>query len=206
MFPKLISFAATLQDVQNHYVAMALGGWATELVSLVKHGCLDTQVFEKIYFQEGTNNEHNLQQHGKFLFTLLSKRAKSVIGTYMKPPWRYAALTDPHFFSQVFHRMLREWKLILKAEQMAADGQDILPLQSMHFLQSAFCRLHFLACEKDSLIPALQPDNSDACFLAKVATHHVGDTVIIENTHQKVKDLLTQARHESSSRLASSRA
>eukprot|EP00438_Fugacium_kawagutii_P012197 Skav225480 [mRNA] locus=scaffold3604:370079:372376:- [translate_table: standard] len=179
-----------------------MGGWANELISLIKHGCLDTQVFKKIYFQEGTNTEANLEQHGKFLFNLLTRRAKSVIGTYMKPPWRYAALTDLQMFSETFHRMLKEWKLILAAEQMAASGQEVMLLQSMHFLQSALCRLHYLAAERDSLIPGIHMDTSDAAFLAKVATHHVGDTVIIENTHQKVKDLLTQARHETSSRLA----
>lgn len=191
-----------LEDVQNHFVQMALGGWKHELLELMKAGCTDTTTFQNIYFQDGTSTDSHWQKHSKFLFRMLGKRAKSVQGTYMKPPWRYSALTDPGLAESVQATMLHEWNLILDAELKASQGQDICILQSMHFLKSSFVRLHFLAAEKDSLVPNLHHSNSDAALLSKVATNHIGDTVVVENTHQKCKDLLRQARHDTSSRLA----
>lgn len=190
------------EDVQDHYWQMALGGWKIELLELVKHGCLDSKVLQTIYFQDGSSTEANLEKHGKFLVTLLSKRAKSLLGTYMKPPWRYSGLTDPAMHEQVQSTMLQEWRLLLAAEEKFANGEDICILQSLHFLKSSFVRLQFLAAERDSLVPNLHHSNSDSALLARVACCHLGDTVVIENTHQKVKDLLSQARHETSSRLA----
>ena len=164
---------------------MAGGGWKNELIDLVKCAWFDTATFKKVYFQEGTSTAQNCDKHAKFLITLLSKRAKSVLGTYMKPPWRYAGLIDPVLAQRVQATMLQEWKVILKAEEKAAQGLDMFPLQSMHFLLSSFVRLHFLAAERDSMVPNLHHSNSDAALLAKVACQHVGDTVIVENTHQK---------------------
>ena len=181
---------------------MALGGWKHELLELMKAGCTDTTTFQNIYFQDGTSTDSHWQKHSKFLFHMLGKRAKSVLGTYMKPPWRYSALTDPGLAESVQATMLHEWNLILDAELKASQGDDICILQSMHFLKSSFVRLHFLAAEKDSLVPNLHHSNSDAALLSKVATNHIGDTVVVENTHQKCKDLLRQARHDTSSRLS----
>lgn len=191
-----------LQDVEKHYTLMSLGGWKQELLDLLKAGCNDTQVFRKIYFQDGTLTDENLGRHVKCLFTLVSKRAKSILGTYMKPPWRYSALTDCDLWKGVLQTMVKEWKLILAAEAASASGQECILLPPMHFLQSSFCRLQFLSGEQDALVPGLTHANSDAVLLAKIASNHLGDTIVIENTHQKCKDLLSQARHETSSRLA----
>ena len=188
-----------LQDVQFHYVQMALGGWKEELLGLVKTACFDTKVLRKIYFHHDTLTDEHLAKHAKFMLELVSRRAKSIIGTYLKPPWRYAGLLEEGFMSSTLALMVDEWKLLLSAESQVSHGNDIPPLQTLHFLQSSFCRLHFLAAERDNLV---QASDSDAILLTKVACQHVGDTVLVENTHQKVKDLLRQARHETSSRMS----
>ena len=127
---------------------MALGGWKIELLELVKHGCLDSKVLQTIYFQDGSSTEANLEKHGKFLVTLLSKRAKSLLGTYMKPPWRYSGLTDPAMHEQVQSTMLQEWRLLLAAEEKFANGEDICILQSFAFSEEFLCQASIFGSRK----------------------------------------------------------
>ena len=97
--------------------------------------------------------------------------------------------------------MQAEWEIILNAEAKAADGMHVVPLDFTHFLKTAFVRLHFLANELD-IKTGKGNDDADAVFLAHTACKHFNDTIVIENTHQKVKDLLEEARHEQVARMA----
>ena len=48
----------------------------------------------------------------------------------------------------------------------------------------------------------LDHDTANGVSLACLACRNIGETVLIENTHQKVKDLVTAARHKQISRAA----
>ena len=155
-----------------------------------------------LYVLDEHTTDENLRRHAKFLVQLLQNRAKSLIGTYMKPPWRYASLLCPQEAPNMRKLMDAEWKLVLEAEALVAKGHKVLPLQVIPSVQTAFVRLHYLANERDIVQGMVDNELCDGTLLAKVATHHIADTVVVENTHQRCKDLMRDARHAMSSRVA----
>ena len=192
----------TTGDVEKQYIKMAGGAWKDELLLLAHNGFFDTGTFQKIYSEDGTGSSANLEKHCNFLVHLLSKRAKSLVGTFCRPPWRYAGLGgDGVLYAHASATMDFEWKLFLAAEAMVARGKDLPLLKTLHFLQSSCVRLQYLANEAD-ILNAKASTNADAVHLSKVACHHLGDTVLVETTHQKVKDKLRAARHQQASRLS----
>ncbi len=114
---------------------------------------------------------------------------------------------DPGDVSQ--EHLVQHWKYIcqlvperaLSLVRLAAEGHHIKPLDHMHFLRTAFVRLHFLANELD-IKGGLAYEEAHAVVLAQTACKNLGDTVIIENTHQKMKDLMHVARHDQVGRLS----
>lgn len=192
----------TPDDVERNFIEMAKDGWKEELLMLVHNGFFDIDTLQKVYTMDETDTAENIEKHSIFLIQLLSKRAKSLIGTHCKPPWRYCAIGEgtPASFVNTGATMDFEWKILLEAEALAAKGVDLPLLKSLHFLQTSFARLHFLANEMD-IMAGKSFEQSDAVYLSKVASKHLGDTVCIENTHQKVKDKMRAARHFQISRL-----
>lgn len=188
-------------DVLNFTIRMATGGWKQELAAITCHGCFDIGVMRKLYFTDGSDNEEHLKKHHTFLVTLLNKRAMSLVGTFCKPPFRYAGLARPDTEVEMRKVMNAEWKAIQEVEGLAAQGKQALPLNYMHFLQTSFSRLHYLANEID-IVNNLAGDASHGVLLSRTACKHLGDTVVVENTHQKCKDLLRNARHQMAGRLS----
>ena len=182
------------RDVLSFTIKMSNGGWKEELASIIANGFFDTAVIRKLYFTEGPSEER-LTRHSKFV-ALLHKRALSLVGAYLKPPYRYSGLGDPATEAETRKVMKAEWDTILQAEEL----KEVLVLDHTHFLNTSFCRLSYLANEAD-LVGRLTGAASQAVLLCKAACRHLGDTVVVENSHQQAKDLLRSARHKVTSRL-----
>lgn len=188
------------KDVLKFTIHMSRGGWLEELSSVMVSGFLDTETLRKVYFADNSTTSEHLSQHFKFVITLLNKRAMSLAAFYRSPPYRYAGLASPEFETEVRALMDGEWKTILEAEELAAHGKHVPPLDAAPVLGTAFARLFYLANEVDAL-ENLVGEQANGVWLARAACEHLGDTVVIENTHQKTKDLLRSARHQVTSRL-----
>lgn len=185
-------------DILQFTINKSRGGWVDELIILVSNGFFKPEVLKRLYFVDESATLEHLEQRNKFLVTLLNKRAMSLTATYLIPPYRYSGLASPHTEGETRRKMQEEW--ILEAEDMAAHGKQVLPLECTHCLRTAFVRLFFLANELDS-VGGLQGSASHGVALARTACEHLGDTVVVENTHQKAKDLLRSARHKVASRI-----
>lgn len=139
----------------------------------------------------------------KFLVKLVAMRCKSLVATFLRPPSKYAAIAGGGTLlaKTVSQSMQRDWKLILEVEQAISSGQDIKPYHSAHFIKASFNRIFFLANERDQIKQQHGTDRSEAMPLAKAAVNHPGDSVIIENSHLKAKDILRESRHNQASKV-----
>ena len=95
--------------------------------------------------------------------------------------------------------MQADWKLLEAAKCKQAEGELISPLQFMRWRQSNVVRLVFLANDVAQWTTA--SNNNTAIHLLKLCICHLGDTAVIENTHQGAKDILRDARHNDRSRV-----
>ena len=203
MWTKYSTMAQTVKtpdQVQDHLVFMVLGGWKQELLDLLHHAFWNVDVMKKLYFDTDDITEEHLDQHNKFVLTLVSERAMSLVAQCLKPPWRYAALCKADKFQETSQKMEEEWVILQLAERLAAEGHDIKPLAHTHFLKTPYVRLHYLANELDMRL-GLSFENANGVVWAKTTCRQLGDTVCIENVHQKVKDLLHAARHDQIARV-----
>ena len=187
-------------DVLAFTAQMSKQGWVKELADLIDHGFFDIGVMKRLYFTEASVNDANIEQHMKFLICLLNKRAMSLVAAYRSPPCRYAGLGLPGFEAETRQAMAQEWQVVLEAEHLVAHGKSVPPLDYIHCLRTSFVRMMFLANERDCM-HNLQGHEAMAVLLCQSACQHLGDTVVIENTHQKTKDLLRSARHKMTGRL-----
>ena len=190
----------TCEEVQDQLVAMVANGWKQELVDICNQFFFSVQALKRVYFDPEMASPAHLLQHHKFAVNLLAERALSLVAMCCRPPWRYAGLCKPELFKQTQARMQKEFEVVMTAERLAAQGHHIKPLDLAHGLRTPFVRLHFLANELDQKHGA-QHDVADGVLLAQTACRNIGDTVVIENCHQHIKDLLAVARHEQIGRM-----
>lgn len=200
LYSKMSKEVQKPSDVLQFTINMSMGGWVEELASLISNGFFEVELMKKLYHSDSAGSLEHLQQHTKVLINMLNKRAMSLVATYLKPPYRYAALVSPQTESSTRKAMQQDWIQLLTAEELAANGKQVPALEHTHFLGTAFARLLFLANEMD-IVDNLEGDDANGVLLARSACEHLGDTVVIENTHQKAKDLLRSARHSVTSRL-----
>ena len=78
-------------------------------------------------------------------------------------------------------QMAEEWSLLLQGEARYAAGEDIAPMDYMHWRLRTPARLLYLAHERDS-----HSASSDALELLKTYTCHVGDSRIVEKLDQQL--------------------
>lgn len=109
-------------DVQQFLASMSLGGWIQELSNIIATGVFDPTVMRNLYFCESTATEEHLLKHNNFIIALLNKRAMSLCGTYLVPPYRYSALACPEFEAGMRTKLQTEWETILAAEEIASRG------------------------------------------------------------------------------------
>ena len=95
--------------------------------------------------------------------------------------------------------MQAEWETILEAERVMANGMEVRPIELSCVARTSLQRLFYLTNELD-ILQHKQGTNRVAATLAKTACQHPGNTVIIENSHQKAKDMLREARRNQTSR------
>ena len=98
-------------------------------------------------------------------------------------------------------QLLKEWEVLLAMEAREAAGEDVKPLQCMHWRLNSVTRLGFLAQELDAL--SQQPLSTEGAGIPimKACTQHLFDSAIVENTHQGAKDIMKDARHNFRSRV-----
>ena len=94
------------------------------------------------------NRESLIQVHYDFLVHLMHKRCQSLSATYLLPPVRYAGVLDPAKARQTEQTMLREWKLLLHAESLQAQGEALPPLAAMNWRLATVPRLAYVANER----------------------------------------------------------
>ena len=198
------SRAKTCLTPQDHVNLMmksvCQGMWKEELLGIMRQGFLTPSVLKLLYPPLGTSQattDARLEIHSDFLCKLLAKRSMSICAQFLLPPIRYAGLLgSPQQQKATQTQMLKDWEKILKWEALAAKGENIEGLDSLHFLQSSFCRLGYLLNEDD-----VCNQRSQAQVWMKAAICHHGDSAIIENSHQAAKDTLRDARHNQRSRV-----
>lgn len=185
----------TCGDVRDHVISMVGGGWQKELADILAHFCYDMPMLQKLYADSDDCTQEHFDKHFTFMTSLLGARAKSLVAQFCKPPYRYAGLCKHETKKPTQEVMQSEWLKILEIEEEIAKGKGYPPMSLMHFVNTPWCRLFFLANERD-----LKLNTEDAILWAQAAIENVGDTIVIENSHQKVKDLLQEARHSQVSR------
>lgn len=201
IYTRMVKDVKTPEDSEGHIVRMVFGGWKAELQQICHNFFFNVSTFKAIYSTPGDASTAHLEQHFKFAASMLCQRAKSLVAQYCRPPWRYAGLCKEDLAEQAGKQMHAEWVLVLRAEKKVSEGIKVLPLEHAHFLRTAFVRLHFLTNELD-IKQGKDFGTADAVHMAHTACKHLNETVVIENTHQKVKDLLQEARHEQVARMA----
>lgn len=201
IYTRMVKDVKTPEDSEGHIVRMVFGGWKAELQQICHNFFFNVSTFKAIYSTPGDASTAHLEQHFKFAASMLCQRAKSLVAQYCRPPWRYAGLCKEDLAEQAGKQMHAEWVLVLHAEKKVSEGIKVLPLEHAHFLRTAFVRLHFLTNELD-IKQGKDFGTADAVHMAHTACKHLNETVVIENTHQKVKDLLQEARHEQVARMA----
>ncbi|CAE6958908.1 unnamed protein product [Symbiodinium sp. CCMP2456] len=190
----------TPQQVQLEFATRSAGhGWAEEVAELLDNGF---NRIESLYhgqsFPSDGNEDQCLDMHYSFLTALLCKRVQSLSAYFLLPPMRYACCLHPTPETKTGsqEKMAREWKWLLKGEELQAAGQDVPPLDLMHWRKRSVVRLLFLAQERDEKL-----GTAEASHLLQTFTCHVGDTRIVENCHQIAKDSLRDARHSQKSKV-----
>ena len=154
---------------------------------------------KKLYGGTEVGTAKNLAIHHALLIKLLNMRAISLTGTFLRPPMRYACLCREDKADTTSKQMQAEWETILEAERVMANGMEVRPIELCYFARTSFQRLFYLTNELD-ILQHKQGTNRVAATLAKTACQHPGNTVIIENSHQKAKDMLREARRNQTSR------
>ena len=152
-----------------------------EAADLYPHSSADTE-------------QEALDIHFGFLTSLLEKRVQSLSAYFLRPPIRWAGAlnADGRLAALQMEKLKAEWDLVLQGEQMLASGKTLKCLEAVHSLRNNVTRAIALAAEH----------SADAALdLLKFVTCHIGDTAVIENTHQQAKDILRDSRHNVRSRL-----
>ena len=166
------------------------GSWASELHDLVINGFF--QVGGLLYPTTLNDKDEAVNLHFRVLIRLLEKRVQSLSAYYLKPPLRYAGALLSEHEGRVLQQMDREWSMILEAEKALASGAHVPPLQAMHWRLPSVNRLLCLLNERahltDAGAQAASDDKASALHLLKLCCRHLGDTRVIENSHQMMKD------------------
>ena len=97
--------------------------------------------------------------------------------------------------------MQSEWRMLLEAESTEAAGALVTPLSFLHWRQNQVVRLLYLSNDLAQSSTS-SSSVSTVLHLLRLCVSHIGDTVVIENSHQQAKDCLRDARHNSRSRIS----
>ena len=92
---------------------------------------------------------------------------------------------------------LKHYKHLLAAEEAAAGGADVQPLDSMHWRRNPLIRSIYLAFEQDEAQHLVLTGDSKAFRLQRVLAKNLGDSRLIENTHQHGRDLYRSSKSSS---------
>ena len=84
----------------------------------------------------------------------------------------------------------------------ASGAGGMACLEVIHWRMNNLHRLCCLANEMHQM-QRLPEDSNPALEILRAATCHIGDTTIVENSHQQAKDGLRDARHNQKSKIAS---
>ena len=119
----------------------------------------------------------------------------SLAAMFLRPPMRFAGLLQVESRAEVSLPMQKEWEKLLAFEQVA-HSHYVVGLDALHFAHSAVARLAFLLNEHDRM-----HGTSEACCLMKTLVTSLGDTLSVENSHQRAKDCMRESRHNMRSRV-----
>ena len=159
--------------------------WSEELHQLILAGWHDISDLYSCSFAETEHElQEEVQQHFNFLVRLLKMRTQTLCCLYLLPPYSFAGLLVDHLEQETSATMDQQWELVLRAEADAAAGAQVLSLKNMHWrLNTVYRLVHCL----NQRARRLQLAPAEARHLVWRCVEHLGDSAIVENTHQIAK-------------------
>ncbi|CAE7250380.1 unnamed protein product [Symbiodinium sp. CCMP2592] len=184
------------KEVLNDRVARAQdNGWCLELVKMAKHSFGDSVALTKMFRSEEESTVQ-LQWIQSYFRSLCKQRAMSLFAEMQVPPLKWAGLlaASPERSRAALRAAKREWGIVMHAEAAWARGEDVPILDSVVWQRIPLVRLLGMAIERCG-------DNvsEEARGLMTLFLQTLGESRVVENTHQTAKDIFGGARHDKSS-------
>eukprot|EP00434_Breviolum_minutum_P035507 symbB.v1.2.031433.t1/scaffold3648.1/size52728/2 len=181
------------QLLAYHVGCASTKNWADELVETIKYSLWEEESIMHL-FPEWLIHEDSLLWHMDLFVHLMNQRAQSLTTMYLLPPQRYNHVLSPDLgVSLAAHKQaLKEWSILLEAEFAVAAGEDCAPLQQIFWAKSPFARTLYIAHEEDERLGWSMGGAASA--LQKIVAQSLGDSRVVENSHQTAKDVLRTSR------------
>ncbi len=184
--------------LEYHIACSARGFWKAELAEMIQQSLWDAKNLEHLVAKWQMHPDA-LEWHVDIFEKLLEARSMSLVAFYCMPPALYHHLLSPNPAEarQAHDLALSHYKRILHAEEAEAGGTNVEPLASIYWRLNPFIRTLYMAYEQDKQLGLVMTGDSKALRLQKVVSRNLGDSRLIENTHQHGRDLYRSSKASS---------
>ena len=169
--------------------------WAFELSEMV-HNSLWREDGLQHLFDDFCLHQEALFWHTDFFDKLLEARAMSLLVFHTLPPSRYhhSLSSSPALAKRAHEQAVREFDCLLQAEAAKASGAKMAVLDIMPWRLNPVARAVLLAYDQDERAHRAGTATAAGPALQKVLAQTLGDTKMVENSHQFGKDLIRSSR------------
>lgn len=146
---------------------------------------------------DGTICQDKLDAMLDFIFQLLHHRADSLVHNHTDPPFRWARCLaeDPQTRQAAEQQVVEEWQIILALE---AAGRSCRCLENVMWRQNSLLRAVCMGFERDAIRKRSgQEVKHEGSRLLRALLCHLGDSKVVEDSHQHLRDLQREARKDS---------
>ena len=169
--------------------------WAAELEETVNNSLWRSTELSHL-FEDFCVHPSALLWHCDFFDKFLEARAMSLVSFHTLPPNKYHhALSRDRQMSISAHKAaVKDFKALLGAEAADAGGAPVHALAYMHWRPNPVARSILLAYDQDEHLHRYGTQLAAGPSLQRVLAQTLGDTKMVENSHQFGKDLLRSSR------------
>ena len=182
----------TPEQALTYEVGMSRGAWQADVVEVVTASLHDGPTLRELGLTQ-SNRQRQREIHLDLLLWLARLRADSLVQHSEEPPRSLAAIlsADPAERLQARERHLREWRLLLRAEEMHNAGSlgRHSPLERVGWRHNRWIRLIHALLESGA--------TEDAEYQVRCMFTGFGDSKVIEDIHQHIRDVDRGQRHQS---------
>lgn len=172
--------------------------WVSELADMIGQSLWDPRNLDHV-LPKWCMHSDALIWHTDIFDSFVEARSMSLAAFHCMPPALYHHLLSPiPSVARAAHDLaLKHYKHLLAAEEAVAGGADVQPLDSMYWRLNPLIRSIYLAFEQDEAQQLVLTAGSKALRLQRVLAKNLGDSRLIENTHQHGRDLYRSSKASS---------